>query len=170
MNEFLARQLRELMTAIEATGGRLLGSVIWALLAALALFTGLAFLAVALFLKIGALYGTTNAAAAVGAAFVVVALIALIILKVRQPKVAPAPKATPVEIEKAQAHAALAANIDETIAPLIGALQQANMKPEEFALRLASEVTKQTGAFGLIALAVAGGFVVARQIAGSKKS
>jgi hypothetical protein len=170
MNGFLARQLRELMTAIEATGGRLLGSVIWALLVALALFTGLAFLAVALFLKVGALYGTINAAAAVGGAFVIVALIAFVILKVRQPKVVPAPQPTPIEIEKAQTRAALAANIDETIAPLLGAFREANMQPEEFALRLASEVTKQTGAFGLIALAVAGGFVVARQIAGSKKS
>jgi hypothetical protein len=170
MSAFLARQVRELMTAVEATGGRLLGSIILALLAALALFAGLAFLAVALFLKVAALYGTINAAAAVGAAFVVVALIAFVILRVRQPKVVPAPKPTPVEIEKAQTHAALAANIDETIAPLLGALREADMKPEEFALRLASEVTKQTGAFGLIALAVAGGFVVARQIASSKKS
>jgi len=166
MNAFLARQLRDITAALEITGGRLITSVIFALLAILALLAGLAFLAVALFLKIAALAGTVYAALAVGGAFIVTALLALIVLRLRRPK---APKPTPVEAEKAARHAALAANIDETIAPVLTALHDANMKPEELALRVGAELSKQAGGFGLIALAVAAGFVVARQVSGGKK-
>ncbi len=169
MNAFLARQLREITTALEVTGGRLLVSVVLALLALLALLAGLAFLAVALFLKIAALAGTLYAALAVGGAFIVIALLALIILRLRRPAAPPVPKPLPVEVEKAERRAAFAANVDETIAPVLDALHNANMKPEELALRVGAELSKQTGAFGLIALAVAAGFVVARQIAGGNK-
>jgi hypothetical protein len=169
MNEFLARQLRELTAAIEAMGGRLLGNVILALLAAITLVAGLAFLAVALFLKIAALYGTTNAALSVGGAFIAVALIAFSILRLRRPAAPPAPKPAPADLEKAQTRAALATSIDETVAPLLGALHGANLQPEEFSLRLATEVSKQTGGFGLLALAVAAGFIAARQFASPKK-
>jgi drug/metabolite transporter superfamily protein YnfA len=169
MNAFLARQLREVTAALEITGGRLITSVILGVLASLALLAGLAFLAVALFLKIAALAGTIYAALAVGGAFIVIALLALIILRLRRPKGPKAPKPAPVEAEKAARHAALAANIDETIAPVLAALHNADMKPEELALRVGAELSKQTGGFGLIALAVAAGFVAARQIGGGKK-
>lgn len=173
MNDFLARQLRELSAAIERTGGRLIGSMILALLAALALAAGFGFLAAAAFMEITALCGLIIAAAAVGGGFVVLALIVFIILKLRQPRQprkAATPKPSPAELKKTEAQAALAANIDESVAPLLKAFQAANMKPEEFALRLSSELTKQTGAFGLIALAVAAGFITARRLAGSGKS
>ncbi len=169
MNEFLARHVREMTTAFEAAGGRLIASVILALLATLALLAGLAFLAVALFLKVAALAGAIYAALAVGGAFILVALVALIALRTKRPPAPPVPKPTPVETAKVEQRAAFAANIDETIAPVLNALHEANMQPEELALRVGAELSKQTGAFGLIALAVAAGFVAARQIAGSKK-
>lgn len=172
MNEFLARQVRGITTAVETTGGRLLGNAILALLAALALATGVAFLGAALFLEISMLLGALYAALVVGGAFLVVALIIFIILKARRPravKAAAAAKPSPAEIEKAARQAALAANIDETVAPVLAALHDANLKPEEFALRLASQITKQTGALGLIAIATAGGFIAARRAFGARK-
>lgn len=169
MNEFLARQVRGVTTAVETLGGRLLGNAILALLAALALIAGLGFLGAALFLEISALYGALHASLAVGGAFIVVALIVFIVLKVRQSTTRRAPKPTPAAIDKAKTQAALAANIDETVAPVLTALRDANLKPEEFALRLASEITKQTGALGLIAVATAGGFIAARRAFGARK-
>lgn len=171
MNEFLARQVRGITTAVETTGSRLLGNAILALLAALALAAGVAFLGAALFLEISMLLGALYAALVVGGAFLVIALIIFIILKVRRPRAvkAAAAKPSPAEIEKAARQAALAANIDETVAPVLAALHDANLKPEEFALRLASQITKQTGALGLIAVATAGGFIAARRAFGARK-
>jgi hypothetical protein len=180
MNGFLARQLREITVTVEAAGGRLVASVVVSLVAALALLAGLAFLAVALFLKVAALAGAVYAALAVGGAFILVALIALLILRVRQPaKSAPKPvleqqkvaSAAAVEAaaEKAARRASLSANIDESLAPVLDALHQANRQPEELILRIGAELTKQTGGFGLIALAVGAGFLAARQVAPEKK-
>jgi hypothetical protein len=177
MNGFLARQLREITATVEAAGGRLVVSVVVSLVAALALLAGLAFLAVALFLKVAALAGAVYAALAVGGAFILVALIALLILRVRQPAKPAAPKpvieqqtvASAAAVEKAERRAALSANIDESLAPVLDALHQANRQPEELILRIGAELTKQTGGFGLIALAVGAGFLAARQVAPEKK-
>jgi hypothetical protein len=180
MNSFLARQLREITATVEAAGGRLVVSVVVSLVAALALLAGLAFLAVALFLKVAALAGAVYAALAVGGAFILVALIALLILRVRQAAKSAAPKpiieqqvasVTAVEAaaEKAERRAALSANIDESLAPVLDELHQANRQPEELILRIGAELTKQTGGFGLIALALGAGFLAARQVIGDKK-
>jgi hypothetical protein len=181
MNSFLARQLREITATVEAAGGRLVVSVVVSLVAALALLAGLAFLAVALFLKVAALAGSVYAALAVGGAFILVALIALLILRVRQPAKSAASKpvieqqvasvaAVEAAAEKAERRAALSANIDESLAPVLDALHQANRQPEELVLRIGAELTKQTGGFGLIALALGAGFLAARQVSGDKKS
>ncbi len=170
MNEFLARQLRELTAAVEATGGRLIAVVALALLTTVALIAGLGFFTVALFVKILALAGAFYAALAAGGASFVVALIALIALQLRRPTPPPPPpKPTPVAQEKAEQRAILAANIDETVAPILSALHEANMQPEELALRVGAELSKQTGGFGLVALALAAGFVAARQIRTNKR-
>jgi hypothetical protein len=181
MNSFLARQLREITATVEAAGGRLVVSVVVSLVAALALLAGLAFLALALFLKVAALAGSVYAALAVGGAFILVALIALLILRVRQPAKSAAPKpvieqqvasvaAVEAAAEKAERRAALSANIDESLAPVLDALHHANRQPEELILRIGAEFTKQTGGFGLIALALGAGFLAARQVSGDKKS
>jgi hypothetical protein len=181
MNSFLARQLREITATVEAAGGRLVVSVVVSLVAALALLAGLAFLAVALFLKVAALAGSVYAALAVGGAFILVALIALLILRVRQPAKSAASKpvieqqvasvaSVEAAAEKAERRAALSANIDESLAPVLDALHQANRQPEELVLRIGAELTKQTGGFGLIALALGAGFLAARQVSGDKKS
>jgi beta-lactamase class A len=110
-----------------------------------------------------------------------VALIALLILRVRQPAKSAASKpvieqqvasvaAVEAAAEKAERRAALSANIDESLAPVLDALHQANRQPEELVLRIGAELTKQTGGFGLIALALGAGFLVARQVSGDKKS
>jgi hypothetical protein len=181
MNNFIARQLREITATVEAAGGRLITAVILGLIGALALLAGLAFLAVALFLKVAALAGAVYAALAVGGAFILVALIALIILRAKrsakspsakplteQQKVAAAVSAEAIA-EKVERRAALSANIDESLAPVLQALHDANRQPEELILRLGAELTKQTGGFGLIALALASGFLAARQFSGDKK-
>ncbi len=181
MNNFIARQLRDITGSVEAAGGRLIGSVLVSLVGALALLAGLAFLAVALFLKVAALAGAIYAALAVGGAFILVALIALLILRVRRPAKPAAPKpaleqkkvvaaaAVEAAAEKAERRAALSANIDESLAPVLNALHEANTQPEELILRVGAELTKQTGGFGLIALAVGAGFLAARQISAGKK-
>ncbi|MEJ0050748.1 MAG: hypothetical protein WDN02_06010 [Methylovirgula sp.] len=181
MNNFLARQLREITATAEAAGGRLVASLIVSLIGALALLAGLAFLAVALFLKVAALAGAVYAALAVGGAFILVALIALLILSLRRPAKPAAPKpvteqqkvaaaaAAEVAAEKVERRAVLSANIDETLAPVLDALHQANRQPEELILRVGAELTKQTGGFGLIALAVGAGFLAARQISADKR-
>ncbi len=181
MNNFLARQLREITATVEAAGGRFVASIIVSLIGALALLAGLAFLAVALFLKVAALAGAVYAALAVGGAFILVALIALLIVSLRRPVKPAAPKhvteqqkvaavaAAEAATEKVERRAVLSANIDETLAPVLDALHQANRQPEELILRVGAELTKQTGGFGLIALAVGAGFLAARQVSGDKK-
>jgi hypothetical protein len=180
MNNFIARQLREFTATVEAAGGRLIMAVVLGLVGALATLAGLAFLAVALFLKVAAMAGAVYAALAVGGAFILVALIAFIILRVRRPSTAAKSKPVTAEqklaaaasaeaaAEKVERRAALSANIDESIAPVLQALHQANRQPEELILRIGAELTKQTGGFGLIALALASGFLAARQVGGDK--
>lgn len=179
MNNFIARQLREITATVEGAAGRLIGSVVVSLVAALALLAGLAFLAVALFLKVATLAGAVYAALAVGGAFILVSLIALLVLRTRRPAKLTAPKlaeqpkvaaaAVEAAAEKAERRAVLSANIDESLAPVLNALHEANRQPEELILRIGAELTKQTGGFGLIALAVGAGFLAARQISGDKK-
>lgn len=176
MNEFLARQAREISALLERAAGRVIFNIVLAVLAITAIFAGLAFLTVALYLKVVALAGPFYAALAVGGAFILFALIALLILRLRRipvpsktkPKPKPiAPEVKVIEAQEAERRAALSANIDETVAPILSALHQANMQPAELALRVGVELSKQTGPFGLIALAVTAGFVAARSL--SKK-
>lgn len=175
MNEFLARQAREISALLERAAGRVIVNIVLAVLAIIAIFAGLAFLTIALYLKVAALAGPFYAALAVGGAFILFALIALLILRLRRIPPPPAPKPKPVAPEakvmaaqEAARRAALSANIDETVAPILSALHEANMQPAELALRVGVELSKQTGPFGLIALAVTAGFVVARSLSRKK--
>ncbi len=168
MNEFLARQTREISAMLERAAGRVIVNVVLALLAIIAIFAGLAFLTVALYLKVATLAGTFYAALAVGGAFILLALVAILILWLRRIPTTRAPKPKPVDIEQAERRAALAANIDETVAPILSALHEADLRPEELALRVGAELSKQAGPYGLIALAVTAGFVVARSISSKK--
>ncbi|MGP8232908.1 MAG: hypothetical protein ACLQL2_09620 [Methylovirgula sp.] len=168
MNEFLARQAREISAMLERAAGRVIVNIVLAVLAIIAIFAGLAFLTVALYLKVATLAGTFYAALAVGGAFILLALIAILILRLRRIPAPRAPQPKPVEPEQAERRAALAANIDETVAPILSALHEANMQPAELALRVGAELSKQTGPFGLVALAVTAGFVLARGVSGKK--
>ncbi len=175
MNEFLARRAREISALLERAAGRVIVNIVLAVLTIIAIFAGLAFLTVALYLKVAALAGPVYAALAVGGAFILFALIALLILRLRRLSAPPAPKPKPIEadptqieVKEAERRAALSANIDETVAPILSALHEANMQPAELALRVGVELSKQTGPFGLIALAVTAGFVVARSLSGKK--
>jgi hypothetical protein len=168
MNEFLARQTREIAATLERAAGRVIVNIVLAVLAIVAIFAGLAFLTVALYLKVAAVAGVVFAALAVGGAFLLLALIAIMVLWLRRLSTPSKPKPKPRDVEQAERRAALAANIDETVAPILSALHEANMRPEELALRVGTEFSKQAGPFGLIALAVTAGLVLARSLSGKK--
>jgi hypothetical protein len=168
MNEFLERQTRAIAATLERAAGRVIVNIVLAVLAIIAIFASLAFLTVALYLKVAALAGGVLAALAVGGAFLLLALIAILVLWLRRLPAPPKPKPKPRDVEQAERRAALAANIDETLAPILSALHEANMRPEELALRVGTELSKQAGPFGLIALAVTAGLVLARSLAGKK--
>jgi Putative Actinobacterial Holin-X, holin superfamily III len=166
MSGFLKRQLCEFAALLEATGRRLATSVILLIVAFIFVLASLGFLSVALYLWVAQLTQPLFAALAVAGLHIAVAGVCLLVFWLKgppRPKKPPAPEAVsedPVAAGRAQ----LAENIDQTVAPLIAILHEADMKPEETALRLGVALTKQVGPLGLVALALGAGFILARRV------
>jgi len=173
MNGFLARQLREITASVETLGGRLLGLVALVILALIFVIAGFAFLSVALYIKVAAIEGAAIAALAVAGLCILIAIICLVMLRVKRLDAKSSRKAPPpnkiVEDPAEKNEAAFAESIDQTIAPFIAVLHEANLKPEEVALRLGTSLTKKVGPLGLVALALVAGFLFAGRLTGGKK-
>jgi hypothetical protein len=171
MIEFLSRQLGEITASVEAAGRRLATSVVLLVGALLFCLASLAFLSVALYLWVDERTQPLIAALAVAGLHIVIALFCLIVfwLKGRRPK--PLKQAAnPISEDPVAANRAeFAENIDATVAPLIAILHEADMKPEEAALRLGVALTKQAGPLALVALALGAGFLFARRLTPPKK-
>lgn len=165
---FLTRQLREITASFEAMGRRLATSIVLLVVALLFLLASFAFLSVALYQWVAEATGPALAALSVAGLHIVIAGGCLLAfwLKGRvatPPKVTAQPGSTP-EDTVAASRAELADSIDQTVAPLIAILHEANMKPEEVALRLGTSLAKQVGPMALIGLALAAGFMFARRL------
>lgn len=170
MTGFFSRQIREFTASIENLGRRLLVMAILAVVALLFLLGALAFLSVALYLAVAARESALVAALAVAGFYLLVAIICFIILGIRTRRAKPAKAAAKgAENPATQDRAAFSANVDQTLGPLIAALHESNLKPEEFAVRLGANLTKEVGPLGLVGLAVAAGFLFAGRMTGSKK-
>jgi hypothetical protein len=163
---FLARQLNEITASVEVAGRRLATSIVLLVLVLLFLLASLTFLSVALYLWVMERTQPLSAALAVAGLHLTIALFCLIafLLKGRRPKAQAAPTSSDPGEKTAASRAQLAANIDETLAPLIAILHEEDMKPEEAALRLGVALTKEVGPLGLVALALGAGFMVGRRI------
>lgn len=166
MSGFLTRRLGEITALFEAMGRHLATSVILLVVAFIFVLASLGFLSVALYLWVAQLTQPVTAALAVAGLHIAVASICFLTfwLKGRvRPKKAAASNSIPedpVDIGRAQ----FAENIEQTVAPLIAVLHEANMKPEEAALRLGVALTKQVGPLALVALALGTGFMLARRV------
>ncbi len=178
MSGFLARQLREMTASVEATGGRLLARMMLVVVLAALVFVFvlacLAFLSVALYVWVAQMAGAMIAALAVAGLDLFIAIICLVLLQLKRragtKKVPKQPRPnTAAEASAEKARAELSESIDRTVAPLIAVLHDANMKPEEVAVRLGAALTKEVGPFALVALALAAGFLFGRRLTESKK-
>jgi hypothetical protein len=163
---FLSRRLDEVTASVEASSRRVAASV--ALLVAVLLFflASLAFLSVALYLWVAERTQPLIAALAVAALHIAIALFCLIVFWLKGRRAKPSKQSTnPIPEDPAAAsRAEFTENIDETVAPLIAILHEADMKPEEAALRLGVALTKQIGPLALVALALGAGFMFARRL------
>ncbi len=171
MSGFLTRQLSEIAALFEVAGRRLATSVVLLVVAFIFVSASLGFLSVALYLWVAQLTRPVIAALAVAGLHIVVAGVCFLSFwlkgRARPKKIAAAnsiPEA-PADIGRVQ----FAENIDQTVAPLVAALHEANMKPEEAALRLGAALTKQVGPLALVALALGAGFLLARRVTAPNK-
>jgi Putative Actinobacterial Holin-X, holin superfamily III len=171
MSGFLIRQLGEIAALFEASGRRLAMSVALLVVAFVFVLASLGFTSVALYLWVAERTEPIIAALAVAALYIAVAGVSFLAfcLKGRRRSTkstaSHSTPADPVDVGRAQ----LAENIDQTVAPLIAVLHEANMKPEEAALRLGVALTKQAGPLALVALALGAGFILARRLTAPDK-
>lgn len=172
MNGFLARQLHEITAWLHATGRSLLTSAVLLIIALVFSLAAFAFLSVALYFYVAELTRPAVAALAVAGFHVLIAATCLIMFRLkgqRKPTQRPAANQQ-VADSGSTASAELSQSIDETMAPLIAVLHEANMKPEEAALRLGVAMTKQVGPLALIGLAIAAGFMFGQRVRAPRKS
>jgi hypothetical protein len=174
MMGFLTRQLREIIALVEAMGRRVATSVALLIVALILLLASFAFLSVALYLWVADVTRPVFAALSVAGLHIAIAGICLILYWLKGRGTKPSKKSAqsnsiPEDLQEA-ARAKLSENIDETMAPFIAILHEANMKPEEAALRLGVNLTKQVGPMALVALALAAGFLFARRLTAPDKN
>ncbi|MFZ0559276.1 MAG: phage holin family protein [Methylovirgula sp.] len=171
MTGFLTRQLSEITALLEASGRRLATSIVLLVVAFAFVLASLGFLSVALYLWVAELTQPVIAALAVAGLHIAVAGVCLLAFWLKG-RARPKKSATSKSISgdpRAAGRAQLAENIDQTVAPLIAVLHEANMKPEETALRVGVALTKQVGPLGLVALALGAGFILARRLIAPNK-
>jgi hypothetical protein len=171
MSGFLTRQLSEITALLEASGRRLATSVVLLVVAFVFVLASLGFLSVALYLWVAALTQPVIAALAVAGLHIAVAGVCFLALSLKgrvRSKKSAATNSIPEESLTA-GRAQFAESIDQTMAPLIAVLHEANMKPEEATLRLGVALTKQIGPLGLVALALGAGFILARRVTAPNK-
>lgn len=178
MSDFFSRQARNISTSamapVEAAGKNLLGLLSIGGIAVLCLIAMIAFLSVALDQWLAQLFNPVIGALGTAGFYLGIVLICLLILwargrKKRSPKASVQKKAATAPLDEAETAAkaraaALSANLEETLAPFLSILQQAGLKREAVAVRLATEASKDLGPLALVGLAVAAGFLCERQL------
>ncbi len=172
MMGLLTRPLREWTALLEAASRRLLTSMVLLIVALIFVLAAFAFLSVALYLWVAEITRPAIAALAVAGLEIFIALMCLVAFRLKAPKKASKPKPRKEDAatqEAAAARAKRAEKIDDTLAPLIAVLHEADMRPEEAALRLGAGLTKQVGPLALVAFALAAGFMFARRLTESKE-
>ncbi len=165
---FLTRQLREIIASVEAMGRRIATSTVLLVVALIFLLASFAFVSVALYLWVAEVTRPALAALSVAGLHIAVAGVCLIAFWLKGRGAKPSKKTVqPNSIPEdslAASRAELSESIDQTVAPLIAILHEADMKPEEAALRLGVTLAKQVGPMALVALALAAGFMFARRL------
>lgn len=170
MNEFLSRQLREITASVEALGRHLATSLALLLVVLVFLVASFGFFSVALYLWVAQQTRPLYAVLAVAGLQGAVALVCLIAFLAKGRGAKPDTKTRLANAENAAAaRSEFSQNVDQTLAPLIAVLHEADMKPEEVALRLGAALTKQVGPLALVALALAAGFMFGRRLTSPKK-
>lgn len=166
MSGFLSRQLGEITALFEASGRRLATSIALLVAAFIFVLASLGFLSVALYLWAAERTEPMIAALAVAGLHIAVAGVLFLAfcwkgrIRSRKTVASNSIPEDPVDVGRAQ----FAENLDQTVAPLIAVLHDANMKPEEATLRLGVALTKQVGPLALVALALGAGFILARRL------
>ena len=172
---FLTRQLGEITASVEAMGRRIATSAALLVVALVFLFASLAFVSVALYLWVAEVTRPALAALCVAGLHIAIAAVCLIAFWFKGRRRGAKPSKETVEPSSsredslAASRAELSDSIDQTVAPLIAILHEADMKPEEAALRLGVTLAKQVGPMALVALALAAGFLFARRLTPSDK-
>lgn len=170
---FLTQRLREIIASVEAMGRRIATSAALLVVALIFLLASFAFLSVALYLWVAEVTRPALAALSVAGLHVAIAGVCLTAFWLRGRGAKPSkktvqPSSIPQESVDAR-RAELSESIDQTVAPLIEMLHEADMKPEEAALRLGVTLAKQVGPMALVALALAAGFMFARRLTAPDK-
>lgn len=166
MSGLLTRPLREITALAESLGRRVLTDMALLIAGLIFLLASFAFLSVALYLWLAQMTRPAIAALAVAGLHVAIAGTCLIAFRLKGPK---RPSKTNPATREETARAEFAESIEHTLAPIIALLHQADMKPEEVALRLGAALTKEVGPLALVGLALAAGFLFGRRLTAPKK-
>ncbi|WOJ89803.1 phage holin family protein [Methylocapsa polymorpha] len=166
MTALITRLARDAAAPIGQMGERLLKMATLLFVAMCCLFFASVFLTIALYTFIQTFEGTAIAALGVGALYVGVGLIC-IILALRSsapPGSAASVAAAPVETDEKRPEPSpeFATNIDGTIAPILDILRDGGFERERLAVEAGATIAKQLNPFSVVAFATVAGFMLGR--------
>jgi len=167
MTALITRLARDAAAPIGQMGERLLKMATLLFLAMCCLFFASVFLTIALYTFVQTFEGTAIAALGVGALYLGVGLIC-IILAVRSStapdRAASVTAATPVETDEKRPEPSpeFATNIDGAIAPILDILRDAGFERERLAVEAGATIAKQLNPFSVVAFATVAGFMLGR--------
>jgi hypothetical protein len=139
------------------------------------LFVSSIFLTIALFVFVQPLAGTAMAALGTGSLYLGVAGICVLVASRDRADQAtsPAPESDPVTETQGNSSTqklAVARYNDEAVAPILDFLRDAGLERERLAVEAGMDIAKRLHPFSLVALAIAGGFILGRIIEQRNKS
>jgi Putative Actinobacterial Holin-X, holin superfamily III len=175
MNALISGLISNATAPVEQMSTRLFKKAVFLLVAIACLFVCSIFLAIALFIFVQPLAGTAIAALGTGSLYLGVAGICVLVASSdRADQATPAAKesepVTETQGNSSTQKLAVASYSDEAVAPILDFLRDAGLERERLALEAGLAIAKQLHPFSLVALAIAGGFILGRILEQRSKS
>jgi Putative Actinobacterial Holin-X, holin superfamily III len=174
MNPLISRLISNATAPVEQMSARLFKKAVLLFVAIGCLFVCSIFLTIALFIFVQPLAGTALAAAGIGSLYLVVAGICILVASRDRDHATPAaPEPDPVTDtlgNPSTQKLAVASNNEEAVAPILDFLRDAGLERERLALEAGMDIAKRLHPFSLVALAIAGGFILGRILEQRSKS
>jgi hypothetical protein len=167
MNALISGLISNATVPVEQMSARLFKKAVLLLVAIGCLFVCSIFLAIALFIFVQPLAGTTIAALSTGSLYFCVAGICIVVASRDRadrasPAAAESDPMTETQGNSSTQKLAFASNSDEAVAPILDFLRDAGLERERLALEAGMDIAKRLHPFSLVALAIAAGFILGR--------